>query len=324
MTHTFATLLAVLLVVTAGCLGGSVGGPGSPDSQPANTDEPTATDTPNSDESPNSNSGSVNFYVSDEPNAIGDFDHLNVTITKIGFARSGGNDSDGWVERSVDNRTVDLTRLLGDNASLVGSYDLPTGQYTKVFAHVGAVNATLTNGESVNVKLPSDKLQLNRPFAVESNDSVSFVFDIAVHEAGKSGKYVLKPVIGESGTDVPIEDVDRKGGDERDQNGEKNGKKDEKKETDGEKGANETDATESALNATFLGNVTAGENATLQVTENGSAVANATVSIAGEVVGTTDADGKLMFVVPDGEDFEVKVESGESEVELEVAVSGSE
>lgn len=320
MTRTIGTLLAVLLVVIAGCVGGTVGGPDGDDSlktqAPESTDDPTATDTPSSDDSPSSNSGSVDFYVSDEPNAIGDFEHLNVTITKIGFAHSGGNDS-GWIERSVDNRTVDLTRLLGDNASLVGSYDVPTGKYTKVFAYVESVDATLENGESVNVKLPSDKLQLNRPFTVTSNGSVAFVFDIAVHEAGKSGKYILRPVISESGTDVPIEDVD-----------EKKDNSDEKDETDEdeEKGddENEPDGNESTLNATFVGNVTAGENATLQVTENGSAVENATVSIDGEVVGTTDADGKLTFVVPDGEDIEVKVKLGDSEVELEIAVGGSE
>lgn len=31
------------------------------------------------------------FYVSDEENAVGNFAHLNVIITRVGFQRTGGN-----------------------------------------------------------------------------------------------------------------------------------------------------------------------------------------------------------------------------------------
>jgi hypothetical protein len=328
MTRTTATVLAVLLVAIAGCAGSPAGGPAGDDpadtSTFASTDEPTAAATSASD-SPDADGGTVDFYVSDEPNAIGDFAHLNVTITTVGFARDGangsaGNDSGGWVERPAGNRTVDLTRLVGANASLVGTFDVPAGEYTRVLAYVGAVNATLTNGEHVTVKLPSEKLQLDRPFSVESNSSVQFVFDIAVHEAGKSGKYVLKPVIGESGTDVPIEDVD---GETEDEN--EDGKNDDRGEEERDDERNETDGNEggkAALNATFVGNVTAGENATLQVTNNGTAVENATVTVNEEVVATTGPDGTVTFVVPDTEELDVKVQAGESEAELEVEVDG--
>lgn len=322
MTRTLAAVLVVLLVAVAGCAGGPGGGLDDPagTSTPASTDDPTPTATPTSGESPSeATGGTVDFYVSDEPNAIGDFAHLNVTITKVGFERAGdGNDSSGWIEYPVENRTVDLTRLLGANASLVGTFDVPAGTYTKVFAYVSAVNATLATGEQVEVKLPSQKLQLNKPFAVESNASVQFVFDIAVHEAGKSGKYVLKPVIGESGTDVAIEDVDGETADEKeDEQGEQK-RDDGRNETEGNKGG------DAALNAAFVGTVTAGENATLEVTQNGTAVENATVTVDGEVVGTTGADGTLTFTVPDAEELTVKVQAGEAEVELEVAVGGTE
>lgn len=324
MTRTLAAILVVLLVAIAGCAGSPAGGPDGSADTPAHTEEPTATgtntdgDSTDSDgDSTDSDDGTVDFYVSDEPNAIGDFAHLNVTITTVGFERAGGeNDSGGWIEHSAGNRTVDLTELQGANASLVGTFDLPAGEYTKVFAYVSEVNATLANGESVRVKLPSEKLQVNRPFSVESNSSVQFVFDIAVHEAGKSGKYVLKPVIGESGTDVPIEDVDGETGEER--------KDDEQDKADDEK-QNEIEGNEggeAALNATFVGNVTAGENATLEVTRNGTAVENATVTVNEEVVGTTGADGTLTFAVPDAEELTVKVQAGEAEVELEVEVDG--
>ncbi len=148
--------------------------------------------------------GTVSFYISDEKNAIGDFRHLNVTISRVGFERTGG-ESGGWVEFSAGNTTLDLTTLQGENATLVNAYRLPNATYGKVFVHVSEVNATLENGEHVRVKLPSEKLQLNDNFTVTDGSEVNFVFDITVVKAGNSGKYVLKPVISESGTTVPIE-----------------------------------------------------------------------------------------------------------------------
>jgi hypothetical protein len=113
----------------------------------------------------------------------------------------------GWIERDVDNRTVDLTELTGPNATLIDSPALPAGEYSKVFVYVSDVEGVLEDGTEVNVKLPSDRLHLNSPFTAGPNQSVDFVFDISVHKAGKSGKYILKPVASQSGTDQPIEPV---------------------------------------------------------------------------------------------------------------------
>jgi hypothetical protein len=55
------------------------------------------------------------------------------------------------------------------------------------------------------VKLPSGKLQVTTPFTIGPDTSVDFVFDITVKKAGNSRKYVLRPVVSESGTDVPID-----------------------------------------------------------------------------------------------------------------------
>jgi hypothetical protein len=214
-----------------------------------------------------------------------------------------GNESEAsWVERDVDQRTVDLTELQGANATALGNISVPEGEYEKVFVHVGEVNGTLEGGEEVNVKLPSQKLQLNEGFTVDSQSDVAFVFDITVFEAGNSGKYILKPVASESGTDVPIVDVDEKRG--------------------GEEAAGE-------LDVSFVGNVTAGENATVEVTRDGEPVENATVEVTGDVTVTTGADGTATVAVPaDAEEFEVEAEhedgDSETEGELEVDLGGSE
>jgi hypothetical protein len=309
MRRAIGTILVAALVVLAGCSGATTGPDGSgaakTTAQQTADEATTSADGTTGDSGGDSGStaadgdgGTVNFYVSDERNAIDAFAHLNVTISKVGFQRGG--ESGEWIERDVDDATVDLTRLQGANATMLERFDLPNGTYTKVFVHVSEVNGTV-DGEQVNVKLPSDKLHVNQQFEIGAGDDVDFVFDITVVEAGKSGKFVIKPVVSESGTDVPIEDVDEKDDDEKD---------DERGESDD-------------LNAAFVGNVTAGANAGVEVTQNGSAVENATLSVDGEVVARTDANGTAAVPVPaDAEEFEVEVRADDDEVELSRELTG--
>jgi hypothetical protein len=385
MSRIVPTLLVAALVVLAGCAGG-IAGPGA---------DSTA------DES--SESGTVQFYVSDERNAIDQFEHLNVTVTSVGFAevdadagdeteREVDNESEGglavalvgnftpgenatvratyegdaaanvtadvetgdrdvtvqtdangtatvmvpenatefdveaetaengtyggseaefsvevesesdddgeteWIERDVDNRSVDLTELQGANATALGNLSVPEGDYEKVFVHVDEVNGTLKTGEEVNVKLPSQKLQLNEEFTVGSEQNVDFVFDITVFDAGNSGKYILKPVASESGIDVPIVDVDEEG----------------------------------ELDVSVVGDAAAGGNATVQVTRGGEPVENATVEVDdGETV-RTGVNGTATVEVPDDDEFELEAsyevgdDEAEGELELEFGESESD
>ncbi|ELZ76616.1 hypothetical protein C454_17643 [Haloferax gibbonsii ATCC 33959] len=380
--------MLALMVVLAGCAGGT----GT--LTETQTDGAADATTTASSDGDAARTGTVNFYVSDEQNAIADFEHLNVTIERVTLVRADGDaesetevetedadsesaendtnadaeanasveveleanatanatnasastngsvdadaDADAEVEESVDandtdaaegessvtyevdNVTVDLTELQGENASLVGEYDVPEGNYTKVFVHVSDVNGTLKTGERVNVKLPSNKLQLNTDFEVGNGESVDFVFDITAFEAGGSGKYILKPVVSESGTDVPITKVgaEKKADAEAEAEAEANAEVEagENGTDDGERA--EVDA-ESDLTVSFDGNVSAGENVTVVVTRNGTPVENATVTINGETAGTTDADGELGVAIPDERDVTVVVVDGETEAESE-------
>jgi len=341
LRETVTPLVLATLVVLAGCAGAMSGAPGG-----------SADDT-----------GTVNFYISDERNAIDDFEHLNVTIEKVGFKQADSDDemddneteddettttvdnettttadnettttvdnetttaeteddgddadesedeeSDGWTVREVDNVTIDLTEYQGENATLLSEFDIPNGTYTNVYVEVSEVNGTLTSGEQVNVKLPSQKLKLNKEFTVGNGESVDFVFDITVFKAGNSGKYILKPVVSQSGTDVPIE------ADEHDDESDDGGPP----EDAGEDG-------EAELNASFVGNVTPGEEVTISVTENGSAVAGAQVFVDDRRVGQTGEDGTLSVMVPDDADgFDVEVRYQDAEAELEVEFDGED
>ncbi|WP_254521619.1 DUF4382 domain-containing protein [Natrinema caseinilyticum] len=298
-------ILVAALVAIAGCAGGMGGKP---------ADDPTTDDAPETIDSSGA-TGTAAFYVSDEPSQIDNFRHLNVTITKVGFKKTGSadvsgesgenesddgtededesadgaesanetsadetetddgtgteteseageeTDSDGertdeeekegetdadgdggaseerWVEYDVDERTVDLTELKGANASMIDEFDLPAGEYETVFIYVDDTNGVLTDGSETNVKLPSNKLQLQTTFTIGDDESVDFVYDIAPHKAGRSGQYILKPVISQSGTgdDVEIRDID-----EENEAGEKGAKTGEKR-TDEETEDGETD-----------------------------------------------------------------------------------
>jgi hypothetical protein len=390
--NALAAALVAGLVLLAGCSSGFTG------SSDGTTGE-SALDGGTTAEEIEGETGTVNMYISDEQNAIEDFEHLNVTITRVGMKPAGeetddgedadddsdaddgdindtetddsdadgtetttdtnttesvetetetpdaqdgsdaedesdeedesdtddaeedesddsdeaaadeeDDDSDEWVEYAVDNRTVDLTELKGANATKLSSLNVSNGTYDKVFVYVSEVNGTLKDGTDQRVKLPSGKLQLNSEFTVGDGEELDFVFDITAVKAGNSGKYILKPVISESGTDVEIEDVD-----ERDDD-------DDERDDDGERGADERDADlDAELNATFDGDVVAGENVTLRVSSDGTPADGASVSVDDERVGTTDANGTYVIQVPDGaEELDVEVTHEDAEAELEV------
>jgi hypothetical protein len=343
-----AVALAGLLVL-AGC--SSAVAPGGSGSGTPTDGDVTTSGTGTTSGAGGTGSGTVSLYVSDERNAIGDFEHLNVTVEGVSFRRAGddgnattgteapepaettetgsddvesddrtgiperngtaeagngtgttdlgsddGDEGDGgdgeWITREVSATTVDLTDLRGENATMLSRFDLPNGTYTRVRLHVAAVDGTLTSGEHVRVKLPSERLRVDERFAVGDGDAVDFVFDATVFEAGESGKYVLKPVASESGTDVPIREV----------------------ALGGDRGGD--------LGARFLGTVNPGEAATVRVTRDGRPVSGATVEV-GDRTYETGSDGTVMFDVPGGaEELEAEIDAGDAETDLKRTFDG--
>jgi len=146
------------------------------------------------------------LLISDDENAIGDFDHLNVTITSIRVHSASSGD---WIDLEPAVSEVDLVGLQELNATEIWSGNLTEGWYTMVFLDVeyatGVLNAT---GAHVDVRAPSETLKINKPFAVTNTTQTTFVFDISVVSAGQSGQYNLKPVIGKSGAGQPFHLVD--------------------------------------------------------------------------------------------------------------------
>lgn len=348
-----AVLLVVMVLLLAGCSTQTDVG-GSPTAEP-DGGTPTAAGDAAGD-------GTVYVYLSDEPNAIDRFEHLNVTVTAVSFraggdvegdARAGANADasaeagtgsaavaadatvdasadagaeaeagDGWLTHPVESRSVDLTRLRGDYATALGGLTVPAGGYTAVRLHVSAVEGTLTSGESAAVKLPSGGLTLHQSFAVGAGTETDFVFDATVFEAGKSGKYVLKPVASESGVDRPIRLVDA--GADADAGVDVEAGGNDSADAGVDVGANATvpaDGTGSGVDVTAGANVSedvavevveAGlSGVTVAITEAGDPVAGAAVAIDGEVAGETDADGRVTVPLPEDPVVEVTVETDE-------------
>lgn len=331
MRRTASALLVLSMVVLAGC---SASVPGANDEQ----------------------TGTVRLYVSDERNAIDQFSSLNVTVTGVAFetaedgpvgtataSANGSTDAsalatttatttDGaWERHDVDDVTVDLTHLRGENATRLGNLSVTSGDYSGVRLGIGTVEGTLTDGEQVSVRLPSDRLRLNDQFAVETGDDVEFVFDVTVVGAGTSGQFVLRPVASESGTDRSVELVDASvdtgggaAGVDLDANvpvgsnrsGATVDADDESTNVDlgTGMGPNGSDG----LELHVVGTPAPGETVAVEVTRDDVPVIDAQVLLDGATVGETNAEGSLDVTLPTSGTTTLRVEHGSASVDAEL------
>lgn len=120
------------------------------------------------------------------------------------------DNQEGFYAIDLEGESVDLTTLLGEKALSVFEGSLPAGRYTKIELYAASVEGVV-DGAKVDVKIPSEKLQIIKPFEVEAGKTVNFVFDITVVRKGPSGGYNLIPVIAKSGVagkDVEMQEVD--------------------------------------------------------------------------------------------------------------------
>lgn len=144
--------------------------------------------------------GNFSFLISDEVNDIGDFQELDISISKVTLHLGG--DEENRIEFTPEVQAVNLVDLQGNRAQQVWRGDIPEGEYNKVVLEVSQISGILlASGEEIEIRLPSGKLQISKPFQVTSGEVTSFVYDLTVVRAGNSGQYILKPQIGQSGAD---------------------------------------------------------------------------------------------------------------------------
>jgi hypothetical protein len=154
--------------------------------------------------------GNFAFYVSDEPNDIGDFESLIVTFKHIKLKPH--DDDSPTVLLSPVQSTADLVALQGDRALELWRGDIPQLDYdVTVSLSIESIEGVLaSSGETVEVTLPSGTLHLDSSFSIQEHEAVEFVFDITVHRTGGDGahtRYILSPQASESGVGRTIEPV---------------------------------------------------------------------------------------------------------------------
>ena len=155
--------------------------------------------------------GNFELLISDAPANISDFDSLTVTFSQARIFTQDDNGSESnFTMFPLNGTEVDLTLLIGPNATSILNTSLEVGNYSKIELYVANVTGTV-DGERVNVTVPSDKLQITIPFQVKANENTKFVFDINVVKKGHKDDYNLLPVISESGVvgeDLSEEEVE--------------------------------------------------------------------------------------------------------------------
>jgi len=150
--------------------------------------------------------GNFVLLISDDVNAIGNFESVNVSITKVGLHSS---DTGKWIEFEPEIKEVDLTTVQGEKTLQIWRGDIPVGEYGKVFIYVDDVQGILKEifqeaDQPIEIKLPSNKLQISKSFQIAVGEVTSFVYDLTVIATGneQSGiRYILKPQAGESGAE---------------------------------------------------------------------------------------------------------------------------
>lgn len=135
------------------------------------------------------------LQISDKEADIEDFDSLVVSFSKTRIFDMG---EEGYNEFTLNDTSVDLTRVVGDKAISVLNISLEEGFYSKIELYVSEVEG-IVNGSVVDVKIPSDNLKIVKAFEIKSNETTKFVFDISVVKKGNKNEYNLLPVIAKSG-----------------------------------------------------------------------------------------------------------------------------
>ncbi|MGC4000806.1 MAG: DUF4382 domain-containing protein [Anaeromyxobacter sp.] len=143
--------------------------------------------------------GRLSVHLVDAPTS--EYQQVNVDVRAVEIATA-----DGWVTLSEPHRVIDLLSLTGGVvATLADGVTLPAGHYGQLRLVLGPDNSVvLADGTPEPLKVPSGqqsgiKLTVDVDVAPGTTADIFIDFDahrsVFVHEAGKSGKYILRPVI---------------------------------------------------------------------------------------------------------------------------------
>lgn len=153
---------------------------------------------------PDNERGQMNISLTDAP---ADYQEVNIDVQGLRIHYTPTSDdtatSDGrWIDLPVDPMKVNLLELTNGVDTLISSAELEPGSYKELRLILGDDNDVMVDSTVEDLKVPSGqqsgyKIKFNTE--LEAGEEVDVVVDFdagqSVHKAGKSGKYILKPVL---------------------------------------------------------------------------------------------------------------------------------
>lgn len=151
----------------------------------------------------------MNVSLTDAP---GDYQEVNIHVQglRIHFAPTSNDTvsadtagADGkWIDLPVEPMTVNLLELTNGVDTLLSSAELDPGSYKELRLILGDDNTVMVDSMIHDLKVPSGQqsgYKIKFKTVLEEGEDIDVVVDFdaarSVHKAGKSGKYILKPVL---------------------------------------------------------------------------------------------------------------------------------
>lgn len=148
-------------------------------------------------------------HLTDAP---GNYDEVNIDIQgmRIHYAPNGSDtassdttmESGEWIDLPVEPTRVNLLDLTNGIDTLLASAELDPGHYSELRLMLGTDNDVVMDSTTYDLQVPSGqqsgyKIKFNTELTAGEGLNVMVDFDAArsVHQAGNSGKYMLRPVL---------------------------------------------------------------------------------------------------------------------------------
>lgn len=153
--------------------------------------------------STDSTDGTLQVYLTDAP---ADYEAVWIDIEAVRIHVSNDEEideeDDGWITISDDPMRVNLLELTNGEFEVLGETELEEGTYSQIRLILGEDNEIVKKGVTHSLDTPSAQqsgLKLNVHTEIEGGEVYTLLLDFdasrSIVEAGKSGKFLLKPVI---------------------------------------------------------------------------------------------------------------------------------
>ena len=144
---------------------------------------------------PTAHAGTLRILITDDP---ANLQHLNLTIDD--FAVRNGNG--GWTTIPLPTEMISFDLLqFQDVAFEAVTTQLAPGRYTMIRMHVkegfAYTNATLTTGDEISIRVPSEDFRINIAFEITVDKTTTIILDIQVDtiSIAENPEHNFQPII---------------------------------------------------------------------------------------------------------------------------------